>query len=106
MGHYYFILGHYHLVIPKSIQIWGKTPYFLNIFNFGQFWPAEIDKKAGRLKLATLARMRRPYSRGSLRKLGGSGSPGQLLQQQLTKIFNLVRRVSGGGAKNQKKAHV
>ena len=23
-----------------------KNPYFLNIFNFGQFWPAEIDKKA------------------------------------------------------------
>ena len=48
MGLYYFILGHYYLVIPKSIQILGKTPYFLNIFNFGQFWPAEIDKKAGR----------------------------------------------------------
>ena len=54
MGLFYFILGHYYLVIPYSIQIWGKNPYFLNIFNFGQFWPAEIDKKAGRLKLATL----------------------------------------------------
>ena len=48
MGLFYFILGHYYLVIPYSIQIWGKNPYFLNIFNFGQFWPAEIDKKAGR----------------------------------------------------------
>ena len=48
MGLYYFILGHYYLDIPESIQIWEKNPYFLNIFNFGQFWPAEINKKAGR----------------------------------------------------------
>ena len=57
MGLYYFILGHYYLYIPESIQIWEKNPYFLNIFNFGQFWPAKIDKKsrpASRLKLATL----------------------------------------------------
>ena len=54
MGLYYFILGHYYLDIPESIQIWGKNPYFLTIFNFGKFWPAEINKKAGRLKLATL----------------------------------------------------
>ena len=48
------------------IQICGKNHYFLNIFNFGQFWPAEIDKKAGRsagrpagrLKLATLDNIR------------------------------------------------
>ena len=25
-----------------------KTLNILDIFNFGQFWPAEIDKKAGR----------------------------------------------------------
>ena len=39
-----------------------------------------------------------------LRKLGGSGSPGQLLQQQQTKIFNLVQSLIGGGAENQRKA--
>ena len=39
-----------------------------------------------------------------LRKLGGSGSPGQLLQQQQTKIFNLVQSLTGGGAENQRKA--
>ena len=48
MGLFYFILGYYYLIILYSIQIWGKNPYFLNIFNFSQFWPAEIDKKAGR----------------------------------------------------------
>ena len=25
-----------------------ENPYFLNIFNFGQFWPAEINKKKSR----------------------------------------------------------
>ena len=34
-------------------------------------------------------------------KLGGSGSPGQLLQQQQTKI---VRSLAVGGAENQRKA--
>ena len=43
-------------------------------------------------------------SLGLLNKLGSSGSSGQLLQQQQTKIFNLVQSLIGGGAENQRKA--
>ena len=32
----------------KASKYEGKTLIFLKNFNFGQFWPAEIDKKAGR----------------------------------------------------------
>ena len=48
-----------------------------------------------------IGRQLRLGSFGKLRKLGGSGSPGQLLQQQQTKI---VRRLAVGGAENQRKA--
>jgi len=55
---------------------------------------------SGEFSLAGSARKRRLRLLGLLRKLGGSGSPGQLLQQQQTKI---VQSLGSGGAERKGK---
>ena len=61
---------------------------------------ASTPTRGDEVLLAGSARKLWLCSLGLLRKLGGSGSPGQLLQQQQTKI---VQSLGSGGAKRKGK---
>ena len=87
--HFYWLYYQIYYLPAGDMRNLHNVHLFIPRVNGGEFSLAGSARKHW-LRLLVL-----------LRKLGGSGSPGQLLQQQQTKI---VRSLGGGGAENQRKA--